>query len=273
MPEAIKIVNPEDFEGAVRAALRLRPESIIVGGGDGSVATAAGLIAGSDTALGVLPMGTFNLVARDLGIPLDPKAGAAALATARPGRIDVATVNGRPYLCVCILGFYPNLVFARDGERALPWWRKTLGVFRLMFRAFRDYPPLHISVVGDAGAEGRYRSRFAAIVNNPYTDEPGLIPTRASLDSGNLAVYVGRHRDIRQFILGGLAFIGGRMMEDPNLLSLRGTAFEIDISRRRSLRVMIDGENVRLTPPLRFSITPRHLSVLLPAPGEGERSR
>ncbi|MGK0188572.1 MAG: diacylglycerol kinase family enzyme, partial [Verrucomicrobiales bacterium] len=264
-PPEIKACAPHKIEAALREAARSGIERVFVGGGDGTVATAATIFRGTTTALGVLPMGTFNLVARDLSIPLELEEAATALALGEVDAIDVASVNGQTYLCVCVLGFYPNIAFKRKEYRGLPWWRKAIGIAYAMLRSFHDYPALLVTAVID-GEQTKFKSRFVAVSNNAYVDEPGLIPTKDGLAEGELGLYVSDHRTTLQLLHGSLAFIGGSITGDPCLKLHRCGYLMIDAKRK--LRVMLDGEILRLPAPLAFESHPQSLRVIRPS-GEG----
>ena len=94
-----------------------RPDAIVVAGGDGTVNAAAGAAAGTDLLLGVLPMGTFNHFAKDLGLPTDLPGAAAALAQGDERQVDVGEVNGRVFVNNSALGVYPEMVAVRDRLR------------------------------------------------------------------------------------------------------------------------------------------------------------
>src|SRR4051794_30612385 len=88
--EAILIAEDAapDLDARLDLALATGAEAIIVGGGDGTISAAAQRLAGTATALGILPLGTMNMLAKDLGIPLDLTAAAAALAAGTTRVID-----------------------------------------------------------------------------------------------------------------------------------------------------------------------------------------
>ena len=92
----VRLLSPREMRRAIADAAVGRHDTVIIGGGDGSVSAAVAAFSGSDKVLGVLPFGTMNLLARDLGMPTDPRAAVAALAAAVPRRIDLAEINGRP---------------------------------------------------------------------------------------------------------------------------------------------------------------------------------
>src|SRR3954469_13335443 len=80
---------------------------LIVGGGDGTIGAAASALVGSDTRLGILPLGTLNHFARDLGLPAKLEEAAAVIAAGRERRVDVAEMNGRTFINNSAIGLYP----------------------------------------------------------------------------------------------------------------------------------------------------------------------
>ena len=110
-------------------------DTIIVGGGDGSVGHAAHRLAGTDKALGVLPLGTVNLLARDIGVPADLDDAIAAVEEFVPRAIDLGMLNGRAFHTLSGMGFFSQMARAREETRDLPG--KALRVMAAAARAFR----------------------------------------------------------------------------------------------------------------------------------------
>ena len=119
----VRSVSGPLLAGATRQAIVDGAELVIAGGGDGTISAVAGALAGSEAVLGVLPLGTFNHYARDIGIPPGLAAAAAALAAATPCALDIAEVNGHRFVNSSALGFYTKVV----KERAEPRVRNRLG--------------------------------------------------------------------------------------------------------------------------------------------------
>ena len=90
---------------------------VVGGGGDGTIAAVAAALVGTDTPLGVLPMGTLNHFAKDLGIPLELEKAVQTLFTGKVAQVDVGEVNGRIFLNNSSLGFYPRIVQEREREQ------------------------------------------------------------------------------------------------------------------------------------------------------------
>ena len=90
---------------------------LIVGGGDGTISAAASALVGTETVLGILPLGTLNHFARDLGIPTDLDEAATLIARGSERRVDVAEMNGRIFINNSAIGLYPLMVVDRDLQR------------------------------------------------------------------------------------------------------------------------------------------------------------
>ena len=139
----------------------------MVGGGDGSVRTVASVLAGTDVPLGILPLGTFNHFARDLGLPLDPSQAVAVLAFGALRSVDLGSMNGEIFLNNSSIGLYPFLVLERERQRRGQHVSKWIAMCPAIPRVLGNLPLLPLSVrVGDL-AEA-CRSPLVFIGNNRY---------------------------------------------------------------------------------------------------------
>lgn len=260
----IDILDPADISAAIAQALRSDPDAIVVGGGDGTIRTAATLLKGSSTALGILPLGTLNRLARDLEIPLDLDGAAAALAHAEIRVIDMAELNGRPFLCNSLIGLPP--IYSRQrqrqrGQPLLPRIRGYISVLRHIARSRRK-----LTIVVDDGTERRkVRALSTAVSNNVYADAAGVMLRRPALDRGELGIYVSRHESGLALAVAFLRAMLGLWRSDPNLEETIAHKCEMS-SSKAALRVSNDGEVEIVAPPLRYRSLPKSLKVLAPAP-------
>lgn len=256
------LIKPDGIENAIKQAAATLPDIIIIGGGDGSVSTAARLLGGTPIAMGVLPMGTFNLAARDLGVPLEIEAAARFLASAEVFPIDVLDVSGHACLCTMILGFYPefsNIFEKRDhGGR---WWRKTVKLLTSLRTTFMRARPLPL-VWESSDGSGSARTKFSAFVPGRYKDTAGLIPARTDFQSGNLTAYISTHRDPSSALGGIIDYTLGRHERNPQLRLVSANRMTLRASRRKSCSAMLDGEILRFKFPIDLRILPGHLKVL-----------
>jgi diacylglycerol kinase family enzyme len=254
----------DSLKARLRAAREAPVDAVVVGGGDGSVACAAEVLAGSGKPLAILPLGTANLVARDLGILLDPEAAVAQLAAWRPRRIDLGEVNGRVFLSKVMLGLSPVLAEARRrkrrrGARELLGRLTHIGGFLAAVGRFRQ---LEIEIDWGEGPAALATSALA-IGNNVYDEGFGRVFARSRLDDGLLTVYAAKR--LTPWRVAKLLFrmAIGRWRSLPELLVRQ--AREVTITSGRHLHHMtVDGEVAKARPPLRFRILPGALTVLAP---------
>ena len=264
----VVVVPGEDVEAKLLAAQATDADAVVIGGGDGTLATAAQRLAASPRPLAILPLGTANLVARDLGIPLDPEAAVAQLATWRPRRIDLGEVNGRVFLSKVMLGLSPVLAGARrrkrrKGRRELFGRLAHVGGFLKAVGRFRQ---LEIEIDWGEGPEALTTSALA-IGSNVYDEGFGRVFSRSRLDDGLLTLYVAKRLTPLRVAKLMLRMAVGRWRSLPELLVRQ--APEVTIASARHLHHMtIDGEVAKARPPLRFRIRPGALTVLAPQRGE-----
>ena len=194
---------------------------VAVAGGDGSLAEVAAVALERDLPFVVVPLGTRNHFARDLGIDPNDPVGALDAFDGPERRIDVGRVNGRVFLNNVSLGAYAASV---HGDGSLARWL-------LRFR----HSPLRLRV------DGVERKVLILLVgNNEYDGRGG----RQRLDAGTLSAYALEHRPWL------------RLRRDAEL----GTRFVVD-ARAKRVQAAIDGEPVELEPPLVFELEPRALRV------------
>ncbi len=259
----VVVVEGPNLEEAIRRFRDSDIDAVVVAGGDGSVATAAKALAGSDMPLGVLPMGTFNLFARDLQVPLELEKAVPALAGGHLQRVDTAEVNGNLFLCNSVMGLMPSLVDAREYIRgkSLPQllWDMAVAVGRLV----RRYPRLTVSVDLGKGPQ-TITVRSLAVTCNPYEEKLGALPMRPRLDTGQLALYQVGHRGRlgMLWLIGSLAL--GQWKESTAVSEWMAPQLTV-AARGGSIQVVNDGELLNLALPLHYRIHPNKLAVLAPA--------
>lgn len=258
----IQQVTGPQVQAALESARDGAADAVIVGGGDGTVATAATVFARHDKPLGILPLGTFNLAARDVGMPLDWQEAARALVTAPVGQMDLLDVEGRLFMCVVVLGFYPALVMGRP-EYHGSWIVKSFRTLWDGLRSAATFPPLNLNLTSQ-GKLQRHRTRIALLANNDYEDIFGIIPRRRSLDGGYFTVYISKHQSRLGLIRSFVAWLLGRWKEDRELTVIQATDMEIDVRRRRRIAVMMDGELEKMNLPFRVKLVPKALWVIAP---------
>lgn len=238
-------------------------DAIVAGGGDGTISSAAAAAAKNGMVLGILPLGTMNLFARSLGIPLEMTAAAQALATAETVRVDICEVNGRHFVHHVTLGLHARMILLRQGIQ----YRSRLGKIGASIRAWwivvRQPPALDVRIRAD---DREFACRTAAILvtNNPlgeghmpYADDPRL---------GMLGLYVAKSLRPQDLFSLAVRMLLGMISTNPLLESW--VAREVDIALARpSVTVSVDGEILTLETPLRCRLREGGLRVLRPRTG------
>jgi diacylglycerol kinase family enzyme len=209
--------------------------------------------------MGVLPLGTFNHFAKELGMPFDLGEAARAIAGGRAESVDLGTINGEVFINHAAVGIYPHMVRLREALRR----RQGLGKFPAMAVAFVDtfidYPTFGLRVRVGGAAKAR-RSPFAFVANNRYILDAYGIEGHGGRETLSLLLAhdAGRFALMR---MGAKALLGRLGRDAYDLLTF--DAARID-SRRRRLLVEIDGELETMKPPLNFRLMKGALTVIRP---------
>lgn len=250
----------ERGEGILRAIERGAAggyDTLIVGGGDGSVSCAADRLAGKPVALGVLPLGTLNLLARDLRMPAELPEALAALSAARPRAIDLASLNGRRFHSISGLGFFSQMARAREEARNLPG--RLLRVGAAALRAF--FRTGHFTLEFDIDGRARRMQAYAALVTcNRFGGDDWR---RDALDGGVLEIHIAEEEGALGRLKAGAGMLAGGWRSNKGIHSFTAQRVRIGSVRGRSW-VATDGELRRERMPLDFAIEPRALTVLAP---------
>ena len=259
---SVALADGSEVASQVRKAVKQGARRVIVGGGDGTVNSAAGVLAGSKVGLGILPLGTLNHFARDLGIPFDLDQAAAAIASGKERRVDIAEVNGHPFVNNASIGLYPLMVLDRDAQRERLGRSKRLAMLVASLRTMTRFHARRLKLSTDGG-EARVDTPLLFVGNNDYRLALPGAGRRKSLDGGELSVMVMRSKSLPGFLAAtGRALLGISRQDDMVRLD---DVRELKVDSARShLTLAMDGETVTLAPPLTFRIRPRALRVIAP---------
>ena len=266
----IEVTDPERMEEAVREALASGTSTVVVGGGDGTVRTAAQVLAGSGVALGILALGTLNHAARDLGLPADLAESARAIARGEVREIDVGEVDvGSPEHAVFVnnssLGLYPSMVRVRQEHERRFKVGRLWSIVRASWRTFWRFPVLELDVQRPAGI-GRVVSPVVFVGNGEYALGP-KVGTRKSISDGQLflcMVTTGRWRTL--WLAVRSVFTAVPKEKHMKCLFVQEVAIRLP---RGHAWVSLDGEVRRTEGRLVYRVRPKALRVLAPPPPPG----
>jgi diacylglycerol kinase family enzyme len=257
----LRFPHAEELPHVLKQARESAFDGILVGGGDGTIRTAAGVLAGSDIPLGVLPLGTLNHFAKDLGLPLKLEETIGVFAAGHVRSIDVGTVNGEIFINKSSIGIYPFLVLDRERmqEEGKQKWHAALLAG---FRALKKFPLRKLRVQVESETI-QHRSPIIFIGNNAYGLDLGTVGKRERLDGGELSIHVAKVESRAGFLQLVLRAMFGRLRTSRDLQVLHGSFAEVT-SRTSRLPVALDGEVEILQPPLRYEIRRQALKVFVP---------
>ncbi len=260
----VRLVDGSELKDALDwAAGEKTIGGIIAGGGDGTISTAATACFRSGKTLGVLPLGTMNLFARSLGLPMDPRAAVLALAKASPRNLDIATANGRPFIHQYSVGMHESLVSLRLRLDTSTRFRKITSTLRALTEVIMAPPRFRVET--QIGAQKRSAMVSAVSVsNNLFGDSP--VPFAPSLDEGVLGIYHGRAISSANVLRMVLDVARGALMTNAyvDVDSAEKAILRFPTKRRRK-RASIDGEIIELEQEVEFVCHAGALRVLVPA--------
>jgi len=243
-------------------------QTIVAGGGDGTVNAVASMVIGSNKTFGVVPLGTLNHFAKDLKIPLDLEGAARTVIAGHSIKTDVGEVNERIFVNNSSLGLYPSIVRQREKVQRLGHGKWPAFLWAALTVLGR-YPFLNVRLIVDS-TDFSTRTPFVFVGNNVYEMESFNIGTRARLNAGVLSLYV-THRTGRLGLLRlGLRALFKRLRKAEDFIALTTTEALVE-TRRRRVRVSTDGEVTMMQTPLQYRVRPGVLSVLVPEETEATR--
>lgn len=247
---------PGDAEALAERAVEQGYGTVVAAGGDGTVNEVVNGIVGSDVALGVLPVGTINVFALELGIPMDLRRAWEVIRHGNVRRVDLAKANDHYWVQLAGVGFDAQIVEETDREV-----RKNLGPLSYLLTAAlvagRKPPRLTVTAARHKPVEGC----FVLVGNGRYYGGPYEIFKGGRMDDGMLDVYVFQrmsHFDMIRYIQGMVFFAHDRM---PDVKTLRARRIKVESSER--VPVEVDGELLGYT-PVTFSVQAGKLGVLAP---------
>jgi diacylglycerol kinase family enzyme len=268
--EPVVLSPGDDLVELAQDAVARGCDVIGMAGGDGSQALVATVASAHGLPHVVIPAGTRNHLALDLGLDRDDVVGALdAFSSGIPRTIDLATVNGRVFVNNASLGLYAEIVASASYRDAK--LRTTLDTLPELLGSNADALDLHF--VDDQGM-AHDAADVVLVSNNPYVlDSIGGVGTRERMDTGELGVVsltITSALEARRFLA---LEASGQVHRFPGWQEWSTPRFEI--TSGGPVQVGVDGEALTMDPPLVFQTLPAALTVLLPphAPGRSPAAR
>lgn len=236
---------------------------VVAAGGDGTLNAVASKLMGTDIPMGILPLGTFNYVARVLNIPLDLLDAAKVISEGQPRPVHVAQLNQHIYLNNASLGLYPLFIQKREqfnkhfGRFPLHAYTSALDVL------IRDRKELKLEVEVD-GQRYPVKTPLIFFGNNQLQLAEMKLRIAEAAEAGKVAGVVVAKSDKRTLFKTLWQLIKGNLDQASDVYSF--AADEVIVhSKRNKLTVAVDGEIVTMTPPLKITVRKHALNIMVPA--------
>ncbi len=259
--EIIVARDQAELDRVIAEAVAARPSAIVAGGGDGTLNSVVQHLLPHDIPLGILPLGTLNHFAKDLGLPLDIDGAAAVIAAGRMRRVDVGEVSGRVFLNNSSVGLYPRILRLREQHPAHGLAKWVVAAWAAL-KTLADHPTYRLQIEID----GRTITRDTPLLlvgNNVYHMTGLDAGARDSLTGGMLALYIVNTVGALHLCRLMWRVLMGRAIDSGALELLLAPAATIT-TRHASHHVAIDGEVESMPPPLTYRIHPQSLNVFVP---------
>ena len=257
----VEVVDPQHLPDSMRAAWRRGIDAIVVAGGDGTISRAAAVAVEDDIVLGVLPMGTFNHFAKDLGMKADLDAATRFLADAEITPVDVGEVNGVIFVNNASIGVYPKMVSEREGLSERRGWGKVRAAPVAIIRTLRRLPVHHLQLVVDGSPPVTIDTPFLFVGNGLFDERGERVGQRTSLTDHRLGVYVIATTSRWRLVTNAIkSRVGGIRAAEQT--ERRAGENLIVKTEEPTLAIALDGEPTDIRPPLAFRSRAGALRVL-----------
>jgi len=256
--EVLPTAGPAD---ATRLARELAAagavEAVFAFGGDGTVREVAEGLLGSEVALGILPGGTVNLLARALGLPGDPVAAAAMAEGLQARPLDVGLAGASPFLMMVSAGLDARVLSILDGDL-----KRRFGQLGILWQGLAEwwrypYPDLTLS------ADGRpLAATFVAVANIPLYAGPYRLVPDARADDRRLELLLFSGGRLATLAFAADLLRGARHVRRKDVTIV--PAEEVVLQGPAGLAAQIDGDLCQESLPLTIRLAPERLRVLAP---------
>ena len=265
LPEAdvVELGRDTPMAEAARRAVAQGYDTVVAAGGDGTISAVAGVLAGTGCRLGVLPLGTFNFLARALGLPQDIDAALDVVAHGHDLPLTVGEVNGTVFVNNASLGAYTSVLEARETVYGR-WGRNRLAAYWSVVVAMLGVSRSQRLTITVDGQSERVRTPVAFVAVRPHQLETYALSGADAVREGAFALFLAPDSGRLALIWRALR-IALRRTEPGRDYRLR-TGREILVETERAqVTLARDGERQRLASPLRFRAREGALTVRAPA--------
>jgi diacylglycerol kinase (ATP) len=251
---------PGDATKQAQQAAEAGYQAVFAAGGDGTVNEVMNGLVGTSTALGVLPLGTVNIWAREMGLSMDMLKAAGSLLESKIMQIDVGMAGSRHFLLMAGIGFDAAVTATVNTQE-----KKRLGAIAYIKQALQiawnfrgTRPKLKID-----GRRVRGKILMVTIGNSQLYGGVVKFTAHATIDDGLLDICVIKGDGMLSAPRRLISIFARHYNRDPQVKYYRGKQIEISGRRGKQLPIQVDGDYLGQT-PMTFQIVPNSLSILVP---------
>ena len=250
--------RPDALARAVAGAIRSGIPLVCIGGGDGTISAVAGEFIGKDTALGIIPCGTGNAFARDLGIPINVQAAAQLIADGAPEQVDLGEANGKVFVNLATVGLSTLIAENLDAKAKKRFGRIAYlaALFKALAKGKRFQARIELP-----DQQHDFRSIQIVIGNGRFHAGPFPVTPEAGIQTGCLAGYSVNTSRKGVLLRYMLRLWLGRHVDMEEVVPFN--APHIKVWTQPVRRITVDGE-IRLETPGEFRILPGAIRVMAP---------
>lgn len=260
----IELLQPRDLQHRLRLAIGDEAVIAVIAGGDGTVNGALPVLLECPRPVGILPLGTVNVLGRDLGLLGTIEERIAALCRGEPVAVDLGTIDGRPFHSLSGMGFFSLMAREREyARRRFPFSRTVAFAFAAARSILFTRP---ITVEMRIGGEQRQVEADAVLVTVNAFD--GADWRRSRLDGGEFEIHILDTGGLLSRTKAALSMVTGSWRTSKNLVSLTGKAVTLTRRDKRRGHVTFDGEVERRAGSLEYRLLPGALQVIAARPAE-----
>lgn len=242
-----------------RAAAEAGVAVVVAWGGDGTVNEVAAGLAGTTSAMSIVPAGSGNGLARTLGMPWSPESALAVAFTRETTVVDLGELNGRIFVNVAGIGFDAAVARVFNAERTGGWGLPRYIAIAL--REARHYEPQTYRIAAD-GVPFDARAYVVAVANSAQYGNGARIAPRARMDDGQLDMVIVGVAPVWRMVLEARRLFDGSVADVPQVQTR--TVREAEVTCQVPMALHVDGEPLEAATQAVVRIRPGALNVVRP---------
>ena len=256
------LAGRRDLRSRTEQTVAQAPGAIVVAGGDGTINTVASACVAAKRPLGLVPAGTFNYVARNLGVPTEVSQAVSVIVNGGIRQVDIGEINGRIFLNNAGIGLYAQMLERREQDKRRFGRRRTVAFFSGVRCLLSPHPLYAVELVAD-GRTVQYLTTTLFFGCNALQLEDFNTTAAECLRHQKLAVLSLQLHSRWEATVAACAALMGRLDEAYTTEAFCASTVRVE-TRRRALKVAIDGEIALLRSPLNVILHPGALQVFVP---------